>query len=186
MNHHIQTSDSLILIGFASCGKTTIGRLAAAQLQVDFCDLDLEIESRLRKKQGTTLTCRQIYTNYGRDFFLDLEAESLSQFAGNNVILATGGGAPLPERNQVVLKKLGKIIYLQADPAALLERMQIKGLPASLVDAPTVARFMDCVKERHAVYAELADAIIATTGKEIQTVTSEVVTLYEQYNRHII
>ena len=178
--------NNLILIGFASCGKTTVGRLAAAQLHLDFCDLDLEIESLLRRKQGTPLTCRQIYTNYGRDFFLDLEAESLSQFTGNNVVLATGGGAPLPERNQVVLKRLGKIIYLQADPAALLERMQIKGLPASLVDAPTVARFMDCVKERHAVYSALANAIIATTGKEIQAVTSEVVTLYEQYNRHII
>ena len=186
MSDPIQLSHNLVLIGFASCGKTTVGRLAAARLQMNFCDLDLEIEALLQKKQGTTLTCRQIYTNYGRDFFLDLEAESLSQFAANNVVLATGGGAPLPERNQAVLKRLGKIIYLQADPAALLERMQIKGLPASLVDAPTVARFMDCVKERHAVYTALANGIVATTGKEIQAVTSEVVTLYEQYNRHII
>jgi len=36
------------------------------------------------------------------------------------------------------------------------------------------------------VYTALADAIVATTGKEIQTVTSEVITFYEQYNRHNI
>ena len=186
MSPHIQTSNNLILIGFASCGKTTVGRLAADRLQINFSDLDLEIEALFQKKQGPALTCRQIYTNYGRDFFLDLEAESLSQFAGNNVVLATGGGAPLPERNQVVLKRLGKIIYLQADPAALLERMQIKGVPVSLADAPSVACFMDCVNDRHVVYTALANAIVATTGKDIQTVTSEVVTFYEQHNRHII
>ena len=178
--------NNLILIGFASCGKTTVGRLAAARLQMDFSDLDLEIEALFRKQQGYTLTCRQIFTNHGRDFFLDLEAESLSQFTGKQAVLATGGGAPLPERNQAVLKTLGQIIYLQADPAVLLERMQIKGVPASLVDAPSVACFMDCVKERHVVYSALADAIIATTRKEIQAVTSEVVTFYEQHNRHII
>ena len=186
MSTAINNRHNLILIGFASCGKTTVGRLAADRLQMDFKDLDLEIEALFRKKQEPALTCRQIYTNHGRDFFLDLEAESLSQFAGKQAVLATGGGAPLPERNQAVLKTLGQIIYLQAAPAALLERMQIKGVPASLVDAPSVACFMDCVKERHVVYTALADAIIATTGKEIQTVTSEVVTFYEQYNRHII
>ena len=186
MSTTISNRNNLILIGFASCGKTTVGRQVATQLDLDFYDLDSEIEALFRKKQGSTLTCRQIYTNYGRDFFLDLEAESLSQFARNQVVLATGGGAPLPERNQAVLKTLGQIIYLQADTATLLERMQIKGVPASLVDASSVACFMDCVKVRHVVYTALADAIVATTGKEIQTVTSEVVTFYEQHNRHII
>ena len=187
MSNQLTGGDNLVLIGFASCGKTTIGQRVAARLNLDFCDLDRNIEARFLETQGRALSCRQIYTTYGKECFRDLESESLLCLMANRIVLATGGGAPLLVRNQSRLKALGLIIYLHAEPDALVDRMQTKGLPAYLWDDPSGKNFLDCWCQRHEIYTALANGIIATTGKDIDTITAEAVTYYyEQHNRNII
>jgi len=186
MSNQLTTGDNLVLIGFASCGKTTIGQRVAAQLNLDFCDLDRNIEAHFMETQGRALSCRQIYTTCGKDCFRDLESESLLRLTANRMVLATGGGAPLLVCNQARLKALGLILYLHAEPDALVERMQAKGLPAYLWDDPTGKNFLNCWCERHDIYTALAHGIIATTGKDIETITVEAATYYEQHNRNAI
>ena len=178
--------DNLILIGFASCGKSTIGQRVATRLQLDFCDLDERIEARFEETEGRILSCRQIYTTCGKDRFREFEAEALARLTAQRIVLATGGGAPLQIRNQARLKTLGLILYLQAAPDALMERMQTKGIPAYLWDDPTGKNFLDFWCERHEIYTALANGIIETTGKDIDTITAEAAIYYEQYNRNAI
>lgn len=46
----------IIIIGYMGAGKTTVGRALAAELGIEFYDLDWYIESRMRKTVNSCLT----------------------------------------------------------------------------------------------------------------------------------
>lgn len=99
-------------------GKSTIGRKLAQKLNLDFIDLDTYIESRNFK------TVSQIFKDLGEDGFRQLEHKALlevSQF--ENVVIATGGGAPCFYDNIEIIKKTGFSIYLKGTPQLLAERL---------------------------------------------------------------
>ena len=81
------------LTGFMGSGKSTIGRLLAAQLAWRFADLDTEIE----RESG--LTVSQIFARQGEAVFRDIEHECLKRVLGSaserntRLILALGGRA---------------------------------------------------------------------------------------------
>jgi len=123
----------LVLIGFKSCGKTTVGLLVAEYLQVPFTDLDDLVEARYRQTQQQARSCREIYQAHGEGWFRALESRVLADVAAvGDVVLATGGGAPLAAQNQAHLREIGMIVYLKASPATLWPRYEQEGMPAFL------------------------------------------------------
>jgi shikimate kinase len=171
---------NIIFIGFASCGKTAVGKLIAAELNYQFFDLDEEIEARYKLEVGVGLSCREIYGLEGLEYFVDIETKVLHNlFVMNSTVLSTGGGSPISEINRPTLKQLGNIIYLFARPDDLLLRMKAKGYPAYLQDNPTLDNLNKHWNKRHPVYKALADIIIDTTNKDIHSVTLEVLNYYE-------
>ena len=113
----------------------------------------------------------------GEDAFRKLETEALESLKSReSFVLATGGGAPLIKDNRAILKELGTIIYLQASPQIIYERMmKEKGLPAYLKNNPTVEGVSDVMSTRHAEYQSLADICIQTDNLTISEVTDIVV-----------
>ena len=98
-------------------GKTTIGRLLAKQMGLNFYDSDFEIE----RKTGVKIPL--IFELEGEDGFRKREAaiiEELSQL--HPIVMATGGGAVLMPENQRFLKSNGKVIYLRANVNDLWHR----------------------------------------------------------------
>jgi shikimate kinase len=169
---------NIVLVGFASSGKTAVGKVVAEEIGFNFIDLDDEIEIGHYKKNGTKVRCRDIYSTFGRDCFLELETEALVNIKNiKETVLATGGGAPIQENNRPLLKALGSIVYLYASPETLLQRMALKGLPVYLQDDPLKLNGLWC--ERHPVYKSIADYTIDTTEKDIQSIVMEVVHYYE-------
>ncbi|PYJ00643.1 MAG: hypothetical protein DME25_20205 [Verrucomicrobia bacterium] len=78
---------NLALIGFMGTGKSSVGRLAAAQLHYDFVDTDELIEKRL----GKTIT--QIFAQDGEAVFRDVERQLVAEMvAWRRKVIATGGG----------------------------------------------------------------------------------------------
>ena len=74
-------------------GKTTVGRLLAAKLGVPFTDSDHVIEARAGKP------IRQIFADDGEPAFRQLEHEVIADLlAGQDMVLALGGGAAVHER----------------------------------------------------------------------------------------
>ncbi len=109
---------NIILTGFMGTGKSTIGQLVATQLQRDFIDMDALIEQR----EGRTIN--QIFTESDEPYFRQLEAELCRELAGQEgLIIATGGGALIPEANLRVMEQTGLVVCLTCSPNTLWQRI---------------------------------------------------------------
>ena len=98
-------------------GKSTIGRQLAKSLSRTFVDSDKEIEDR------TGVDIPLIFELEGEQGFRDREREMIDELSQrNDVVLATGGGAVLDERNRQHLAARGLVIYLQTSVDQQLQR----------------------------------------------------------------
>lgn len=108
----------VFLLGFMGTGKTYWGRLWATQHQMDFFDLDTEIE------RTTGLTISDIFEQHGERYFRDKERELLHSFSSKeNFILSTGGGTPCFFDNMEWMNEHGLTIYLSTPVPILAERL---------------------------------------------------------------
>jgi shikimate kinase len=155
----------ILLIGMKGCGKTTLGRLLAAQAGALFIDSDSAIEEMHRRERGEDLSFRQIYRSYGEAYFRFLDARTVRyiarEFGGTDFVFACGGRTPLLEENQEILCGLGKIVYLQVDKAVLLQRILSQGVPAFFPYADDPQKSLDeLLAQRLPIYTRLAHQTI--------------------------
>ena len=150
----------LILIGPTGAGKTTVGRVLAAKLNVSFFDLDEEIETR----SGANISW--IFDVEGEDGFRDREtrvfADLLSQ---SDVVVSTGAGVVLREKNrELLIKHRHQVIWLQVDLKTQLDRLKNDGnRPLSQVRDPR-GKLRAMAAEREPLY-QAHSAIQVQTSK---------------------
>jgi shikimate kinase len=110
------------LIGMPGSGKTTLGKKVASQLELDFVDLDHEIESREQK------SIPEIFRERGEDYFRKVESELLREWAGSSksFVLGTGGGAPCFYNGIEVINNSGVSIFLDVPVDMLAKRVETK------------------------------------------------------------
>ena len=109
----------IFLVGFMGSGKTTIGKKLANYLKYEFVDLDKLVEV----KAGMSI--RDYFEIHGEQAFRELENEVLQKaHLGENVIVATGGGAPCYGDNMAWMNANGQVVYLSLPPKALAVRLE--------------------------------------------------------------
>lgn len=109
---------SVFLCGFMGCGKSTVGKVAAGMLGMQFIDLDEFIE----KQEGMTIPV--IFSKKGEEYFRACETRAIAQFEGQTAVVATGGGALLREENAEAAQKAGKVIFIDTDFDTCYERIK--------------------------------------------------------------
>jgi shikimate kinase len=110
--------ERIFLTGFMAAGKTTVGRLLAAELGYRFVDMDSEIEA----SAGIPVT--DIFRIKGEATFRQAEADSLATMAGRrDIVVSTGGGALARPRTMTLAKSLGLVIFLDIAEDVLIERL---------------------------------------------------------------
>lgn len=124
----LKRETNISLVGMPGAGKTTVGRILAEKLGMGFCDTDEEIE----KIAGESP--EKIIEKYGEERFREIEtevAESVSSLRG--VVIATGGGTILREKNVEKLRSCGVVIWLERDLNLLAQnnRPLSKSMPIS-------------------------------------------------------
>ena len=156
--------DNIVLIGFASTGKTAVGKALAEQLGRPFIDLDDRVEVLHVAERGVQRRCRDIYSLLGRQCFVDFETRALQELStARGAIIALGGGTPVDPINRDLARNLGWTVYLKASANAVFERMKIKGFPRYLGENPTPDALTALMEERGPIYKETADVIIDNT-----------------------
>ncbi len=100
--------ENIVLIGMPGCGKTTIGKLLAKQLNRPFVDMDEEI----KKVIGCTIS--EYFEKYGEQAFRDVETKIANEIIApmNGAIIATGGGAILRDENVNAFRANGKLFFI--------------------------------------------------------------------------
>ncbi len=139
-------TQNIILIGMPGCGKTTLGKLLAAELGRPFADADAEIE----KRAGRTIPT--IFKEEGEAAFRALETAVLTELGSESgLVIATGGGVVTRPENYPLLKQNGMLLFLDIPPAGL----PITGRPLSATKTPEAL-----YAERLLLYRAFADQII--------------------------
>lgn len=110
-------------------GKTTLGKKLANMLSYNFIDLDQFIEIKQNK------TVEKIFSESGETVFRKYENEALEEIAGSeeNIVVATGGGAPCFNKNMEIMNQTGVTVYLKYKAGFLLSRIQQSKKPRPLL-----------------------------------------------------
>jgi shikimate kinase len=160
---------NLFLIGPMGAGKSAVGRQLARLLHLEFVDSDEEIEIR------TGVDIPFIFEKEGEEGFRKREIkviDKLSQREG--VVLATGGGAIVDPESRNRLGARGFVIYLHTSVNQQLERTQ-KGRERPLLNNGDRGKILsDLMEQRDPLYREIADLIVETDGRKVQTVACEI------------
>lgn len=128
----------IVLCGVKHCGKTTLGRLLAKRRNVDFIDLDDELTMRHNQRSHDELSCREIYQQYGEDFFRRLESEVLLDlfYAKGDYVLSLGGGTiSNPYVNREQFGHAESVVWLDINDLIAFRRIQQEGLPLFLANS---------------------------------------------------
>jgi shikimate kinase len=100
-------------------GKTTIGRVVAKRLNMNFVDLDAQIENKHFK------TVAQIFAEMGEEKFRELERNCLLEVADfENTVISTGGGTPCFFDNMEVMNAKGVTVYIDLSAKILSDRLK--------------------------------------------------------------
>lgn len=162
--------NNLFLVGPMGAGKTTIGRFLADNLNLEFIDLDAEIEARC----GANIPW--IFDVEGEAGFRKRESRILEEVTTRSgILLATGGGAVIDESNREILKQRGYVVYLSASVEQLLERtVNDRSRPLLQVDNPREV-IEKLIAERDPLYREVADLVVVTEKRKPQVVAEDIV-----------
>src|SRR5688572_7247140 len=110
---------NLALIGFMGTGKSSVGRMAAAQLHYEFVDTDELIERRAGK------SISQIFADEGEPAFRAIERNLVAEMNGwRNKVISTGGGLAANAGNLEGLKQHALVVCLWATPEAIWQRVR--------------------------------------------------------------
>lgn len=140
-------------------------------MHYSFLDLDREIEKKQKMKIA------RIVEKQGWDFFRNLEYEMVKKISNlKNHVIATGGGAPIFERNAQILKENGVIVFLLAEIKTIAERIKNKNTRPALTGKKSfIEELEDVWRERKEKYFSIADKIVNIENKSLLEIVEEII-----------
>tara|TARA_B110000444_G_C18827806_1_gene591349 strand:+ start:1772 stop:2287 length:516 start_codon:yes stop_codon:yes gene_type:complete len=149
----------VFLVGPMGAGKTTIGKILAQHLKLDFADTDREIEER------TGADIPWIFDVEGEEGFRNREVQVVEEMTErSNILLATGGGVVLRSENRKVLASRGYVIYLSASIEEQVKRTSKDNRRPLLQGEDSEVVLRELMKTRDSLYREISDYVIDTDG----------------------
>ena len=92
----------------------------------------------------------------------------------SKTVLSTGGGMPLREENAKLLKKIGKVCYLNASADSIYSRVKYDtGRPLLQVENP-YAKISEMLEVRNPIYGKVADNTVVTDNRTVLEIADEI------------
>ncbi len=158
----------LVVTGFMGAGKSTVGKLVAQKLGLEFVDMDRVIEGREGK------SVREIFETRGEEYFRARESELCAELAAReNLVIATGGGALLDAKNRERFAN-ALIVCLDASADEILRRLNGALNRPLLADGDARQRVEELLAARRPAYVRI-ERHLDTTGKDVHALADQIV-----------
>jgi Shikimate kinase len=175
----------IYLIGYMGAGKTTLGQLLAPELGFLFIDLDHAIENRYSRTVG------ELFSEKGEAGFREIERDVLREVSQTeNVVISTGGGAPLFYDNMDFMNREGLTVYLKVSPEELVSRLKTEQEKRPLIrgksEEELTAFISESLSKREGVYALSKLTFLAenlSSEKEIQQMVTNLLNRCKRYGK---
>lgn len=153
------------LVGPRACGKTTLGRRLARQLQVPFADTDHWLTEQAGEDVASIVAregwdgFRQREADTLRDVVRELGGEQPADTPRCTGVVATGGGMVLREDNRRFMRDTGRVFFLYAPVDVLVQRLMrhpLEGQRPSLTGKGLAEEVADVLAQRLPLYRQCA------------------------------
>lgn len=156
----------VILIGYRAAGKSMVGSLLSRKLKIPFVDTDRLIET------AAGVPIKELVAREGWQTFRGKETEAIASLRDTGLcVVATGGGAVLSQENRVMLKEMGKVIYLKTPTDQIVERLERDARESAtrpqFTSGDLACETVAVLAKRTPIYESVADFTVDTAGKSI-------------------
>ncbi len=151
-------------------GKSSVGKVLARLLDLEFIDTDSQIES------DCGVAVAEIFAREGEDGFRRRERAVLDELPDRGAVVALGGGAIVSEENRAILSKKGTLVCLDIGLERLVARLAhtaSRPLLAGLDAQAMLERLREIAQKREAAYAA-ADLRVSTDELNVNAVAHTV------------
>jgi shikimate kinase len=163
---------NVVLVGPMGSGKSHVGRLLAARLDLDFTDVDARIEA------DAGMPIPAIFASEGEAGFRARESRVLADtLQRQGQVIATGGGAVLDPGNRAAMRAAGLVVYLQVDPAEQLRRLAGDASRPLLEVDDRPRRLAELQAQREPLYREVAALVLETSQRSPEDVADALAAL---------
>lgn len=161
---------NIVLCGMMGCGKTTVAAAISRLAGLECVDTDEEVVKRYGR-------IADIFQKYGEGRFREIETLTVEQVsARNGLIIATGGGCVLSEKNVRLLKRNGKIFFLRTSEGELIRRLE-GDTERPLLAGGAAQRVKELLYARTPKYIAAADFVVDTDGLSPEEIAKNILSL---------
>ena len=115
----MKSKENLVFLGMMGSGKSSIGLIVSKKLNIDFIDIDKEIE----KKEGMPIS--KIFEKESEKYFREIEEFiTLKTLKKNRTVVSLGGGAFLNKNIKKEILDNHISFWLNWDIKTLIERIK--------------------------------------------------------------
>ena len=170
----MKSKENLVFLGMMGSGKSSIGLLIAKKLQLDFIDVDKEIENELG------ISIKKIFETKGENYFRKFEEKiTLKKLKLNSVVISLGGGAFTNKNIRTEILKSHLSFWLNWSDEILLNRIKnSRKRPLAFNTADN--ELIDLIKKRSNVYSKALYEIKCDNMTKVQIV-KKILKIYETY-----
>jgi shikimate kinase len=159
-------------------GKSSVGACLRRRTSLKLFDTDEIVTSKF----GMPIS--EIFSKHGENKFREAETEALQALViSEPVVIVTGGGIVLREENLDLLKRLGAVVWLEADEATLFNRAsRTRNRPLLQCKNPRKV-FTKMLQARLPLYAKIADIRVDTSVLTDEEVAVAILSKFKRYYR---
>jgi shikimate kinase/shikimate kinase/3-dehydroquinate synthase len=144
----MKSKENLVFLGMMGSGKSSIGFLIAKKLNLDFVDIDKEIE----KESGISI--KRIFETLGEEHFRKFEEKiTLKKLKLNPVVISLGGGAFLNKNIRKEVLRNNISFWLNCKNEILVNRIKNNKNRPLAINA-TDSELIDLIKKRSKIYSK--------------------------------
>jgi shikimate kinase len=157
----------IVLVGAPGSGKSTVGKLLAAELGLEFVDVDAVVEERAGKPIS------EIFVDDGEPAFRALEEVATIELLERSAVISLGGGSVLSAAIRESLTD-HQVVWLQVSAGAAAERVGLNSARPLLL-GNVRGRLIQLLNQRTPLYAEVASLTVATDDRTADEVVAVIV-----------